>query len=198
MTLNILLTDDEVVALAAVLERPWPTGLRTVVSTTDGMRDAGLRGLRSLAVRGLLSGDPTEAPGYVVHPDVASVIDGFVTAELRVGAYVAPAAAPDALAGAAITAAAFGEGWSLDVTTVQGVHAFRRASRLDVLDALAGLAEKTYDGTLLAGVGDPRAHVCVIRHGKGPHDRIIVEPNPTSGLPWDRSPLVDALAAVRA
>lgn len=54
----LVLTDDEVMALAATSGRAWWTGLRSVDITSDeDMTTATGRGLRSLAVRGLLTDD---------------------------------------------------------------------------------------------------------------------------------------------
>jgi hypothetical protein len=198
MAQSFLLTDDEVVALAALLEQPWPTGLATVPETVDGMGQAAIRGIRALAVRGLLTGDPGAAEGYVIDPDLAAAVDGFLQAPRRVGAYLAPADAPDVLAGASITAAAIGDGWWLDATTAQGVHGFRRATRLEVIDALAELAEKTHDGTLLAGAERPSAYACVIRYGDEGDQKFVVPYSGVTGGPWDRTPLVEVFTAVGA
>lgn len=57
------LTDDELVALAAVSGRAWPIALRSVdTSSEEDMRVASARGLRSLAVRSLIteSGTPSD------------------------------------------------------------------------------------------------------------------------------------------
>src|SRR5262245_23982737 len=140
MTNGLLLTDDEVIALAAVAGRPWPTGLATVDSTPEAQRDAGIRGIRSLAVRGLLTDDPAAVPGFVIHPELQSAVVGFLTATRHIGAYLAPIDEPRRLAGASITAAPSGSSWWLVSTTAQGVHGIRSASRLEVLDALADLA----------------------------------------------------------
>jgi hypothetical protein len=125
---GLLLTDDEVIALAAVLGRPWPTGLATVESAPEALQEAGIRGIRSLAVRGLLTGDPTTESGFVIHPELEAAVVGFLTAARHIGAYLAPADEPDRLAGASITAASSGSDWWLVSTTAQGVHGIRPAS----------------------------------------------------------------------
>jgi hypothetical protein len=56
----LVLTDDEVMALAALSGRAWWTGLSSVDATSNkDMTTAAARGLRSLAVRSLLTGDGT-------------------------------------------------------------------------------------------------------------------------------------------
>ena len=58
----LMLTDDELMALAAVSGRAWWTGLRSVdVASEEDMIRASGRGLRSLAVRALISEDGTPA-----------------------------------------------------------------------------------------------------------------------------------------
>lgn len=54
----LVLTDDEVMALAAVSGRSWWSALRSVDTTDEAaMVHASARGLRSLGVRGLVTGD---------------------------------------------------------------------------------------------------------------------------------------------
>jgi hypothetical protein len=197
MKAALLLTDDEVVALAAVVGRPWPTGLATVDGTAELLQEAGFRGVRSLAVRGMLVGDPAGESGFVIHPDVETVVSGFLNASSHVGAYIAPIADTDRLAGASITAATTGTDWWLVTTTAQGVHGIRSATRLEVLDAIADLADKTHDGSLLNGAEDPSAFACMIRWDR-PDDeyQLVVEGNRRSdGTPWNRAPFVESFAA---
>lgn len=192
MAQGILLTDDEVVALAALLGRPWPTGLATVAPTADDLTQAGRRGVRSLIVRGIVTADAES--GYTPHPGVAAVIETFLLAPRRIGAYIAPAAAVETMAGAAITAVPVAGIWWIDSTTAQGVHGFRQAQGDEVLAAITELADQTGDGTLLAGTEDPSAYVCVIVYGDKADQRTVV---PVGGL-WDRAGLEQAFAAAVA
>ncbi|GAY17814.1 hypothetical protein [Mycobacterium sp. shizuoka-1] len=196
MTRAFVLTDDEVVALAAIHNQLWPTGLATVPTAPEAMRDAGMRGIRSLMVRGLVGGEFGPNGRYAVDPELESAVNGFLGATRRVGAYLAPIGEPDRLAGAAITAAGAGSQWWLVNTTAHGVHSIRPSSRLEVIDALAELAEKTYDGTLLAASSDPSDYACVVRFGPGAVDRIVFAGNgAATGPPWNRAQLVDAFTA---
>lgn len=52
--MGVLLTDDEIVAMVAATRTPWPYGLPTVPADDRALTAAGLRGLRTLAVRGLV------------------------------------------------------------------------------------------------------------------------------------------------
>lgn len=196
MAQGILLTDDEIVALAALLGRPWPTGLPTVAATADELARAGMRGVRSLVIRGILTADAES--GYTAHPGVAAVIETFVQAPRRIGAYIAPAAAVETMAGASITAVPVAGIWWIDSVTAQGVHGFRQAQAEEVLAAITELADQTRDGTLLAGSGDPSAYACVIVYGDLPDERTVVPANSSDGEPWDHGPLQQAFAAVVA
>jgi hypothetical protein len=194
MISSLLLTDDEVIALAAVVGRPWPIGLATVASTAEALREAGVRGVRSLAVRGLLAANPTSEPTHVIHPELEALVVGFLAAPSHVGAYLAPADEPDRLAGASITAARSDSDWLMVSTTAQGVHGIRPASQTEVLDAVAELAEKTHDGTLLSGSTDAAAYSCVIRWGDGEDQRLVVAGRGSDGLPWHRAAVVESFA----
>src|SRR3954463_15314949 len=82
--MELLLTDDELVALAVEQSKAWPTGLPTVdVQTADGLYAAALRGRRSLAVRGFFD---AEAPGSAL---LDIVRRDAVGAEGSVSLYVA-------------------------------------------------------------------------------------------------------------
>jgi hypothetical protein len=57
---DLVLTDDEVVAVSFELGEPWPGGLPTVrIDDPAALQGASFRGHRSLVVRGLLSEDGT-------------------------------------------------------------------------------------------------------------------------------------------
>lgn len=193
MAQGILLTDDEIVALAALLGRPWPTGLATVAATADELTRAGMRGVRSLTIRGILTADAEF--GYSAHPGVSAVIETFLCAPRRIGAYIAPASAVETMAGASITAVPVAGIWWIDSATAQGVHGFRQAEADEVIEAITDLADQTRDGTLLGGVDDPSAYACVIVYGDGPDQRTVVAANSSDGGSWDRGPLTAAVVA---
>lgn len=65
----LLLTDDEVVALATSAGRPWPGGLPTVAIDEGSLVAAGFRGNRSLFVRGLIDDEG-------IPPKAATVLAG--------------------------------------------------------------------------------------------------------------------------
>lgn len=149
-----------------------------------------------MTIRGIVTADADA--GYTVHPGVAAVIDTFVRAPRRIGAYIAPATATETMAGASITAVPIAGIWWIDSATAQGVHGFRQATQEEVVTAISELADQTRDGTLLAGVDDPSAYACVIVYGDGPDQRSVVSANRSDGSSWDSSQLEQALAAAVA
>lgn len=189
MAQGILLTDDEIVALAAMLGRPWPIGLATAAPTAGELTRAGARGVRSLVIRGIVTVGADS--GYTPHPGIAAIVETFIRAPRRVGAYIAPAAAVDTMAGASITAVPVAGIWWVDSATAQGIHGFRQADRDEVVGAIADLADQTCDGTLLAGVDDPSAYVCVVVHGDDSAKRTVVT-NDSAGA-GSRESLSEAL-----
>ena len=188
MACGLLLTDDEVVSLAAISGRPWPVGLITVAATADAVRSAAARGLRSLTVRGIVTTDGEAADS--THPGIAAVIECFVRAANRIGAYIAPAGKPDVLAGASITAVPVADVWWLDSANAQGVHGFRRVNQEQALDALMEFGDRIGDGTLLTDVADPAGYTGAIRYGDGP-DQVIAVPVGSADR-WDRATLMAA------
>ncbi len=115
---SVALTDDEVVALALGLGRAWPASVPTVdLDDVDAVRAAGLRGERSLFVRGLVDGDGGIDPALVpilelcgaekrltivvIGADLAPVPTAFVTVHYR-----------------------FEEAWWLESISPVGVHEF--------------------------------------------------------------------------
>jgi hypothetical protein len=138
----MLLTDDEMVALCIIDGRPWPLGLMTVGTTSDELTQAGLRGVRSLLVRRLLTG--SKGADALPDPTVAREVAAFIGAETRVGAHVALAADRSVLAGASVNAALTADGWLLDTATADGIHALRRVSADDAAATVIDFVEAVH------------------------------------------------------
>jgi len=164
METTALLTDDEIVALCIADGRPWPLGLSTVEATTEELAKAGIRGMRSLMVRRLAGGD-AEKSGMRPNELIANDVAAFLDAANRIGAYIAPAADPSKLGGAAVTAAQTGSGWVVDTATAAGVHALRRATVEEACVAVLELAENTYNGTFFEDEQRRAEWICVLRFG---------------------------------
>ncbi|MDT5026352.1 MAG: hypothetical protein QOE61_2778 [Micromonosporaceae bacterium] len=184
MTRGMLLTDDEVVALSALAEKPWPTGLFTVTATSVELRAAALRGVRSLTVRGLLAaaGPDTE---------LRDAIDVFLHPAARVGAYLAPVDTPRAMAGSALTLALADRQWWLDASTPDGIHAIRKVTAAGGRAAIEQFADCISSGALLDAAADPSHYGCAIRWGTGDGELLFIAPGAAT---WDRTSL-DAVFA---
>ncbi len=178
----VLLTDDEVVALCAIDGRPWPLGLLTVGSSPDDLTQAGLRGVRSLLVRKLMtrSTDGTRSP----HPLLVREVAAFIAATDRVAAHIAPAAGHDILAGASVTAARTADGWLTDAATADGVHSLRRVSADEACTAVVDFVEAALDEAR-GGM------VCVVRRGPAGRDAIVVSQRSA----WNPDVVREALGA---
>lgn len=175
-----LLTDDEIVALCAADGRPWPLSLMTVDPTTEELTRAGIRGMRSLLVRRLASGN-ADKPGVRPHEMILRDISAFLDATERVGAYIAPASDHSVLGGAAVTAARAEDGWVLDTSTAAGVHALRTATADEAANVVLALAESAYSGALFDAAEADHDWVCVIRFGDGAANTIALSSGSVSG-----------------
>lgn len=181
---GILLTDDEVVALSALDGAPWPIGLSTVAGDVAGVRAAALRGVRSLAVRGLLGSGDSHSPRIV--DELASAVRAFLHSRKRVGAYVARISAPESMAGASITAAIEGADWWTEASTSDGIHAIRRTTAAEAHSAIVEFADGIRSAALLSAAPDPSEFGCVIRWGSGEGQSLMIQ----SGCErWDQSVL---------
>lgn len=153
ITQSVVLTDQEVIAIAARRGRTWNAALPTVRPDAAGLGDGALWGLRSLARRGLLEPGSTSA---TVRADLAELVEPAFGVP-RLVAYLASASAPLVLAGAEVLVyEAPGTGGVL-VELVRGLgsHEISLRTREDAISMLAELARKEVARPLgLAGVPD--------------------------------------------
>ena len=102
--MRALLTDDELVALSSLTQRPWPFPLKTVDHLSNGeVGLATMRGVRSLTVRGFAEPTPEGAIG--VSPDL---LEGFLSAATAKLAVIAHVSARRAVSYEGSAIAAFG------------------------------------------------------------------------------------------
>jgi hypothetical protein len=196
MSQGFLLTDDEVVALAALAGAPWPFGLATVLPTAEALRAAALRGVRSLDVRGVLRRGPDSGAPAVVAEPIADAVAAFVHSARQVGAYLAPHDDSGSVAGPAVTAVVADGQWWMDTATSEGVHGIRKVDRGQLLAAITAFAEQTHTGTLLRGVPDPGTYVCVVRTS-GSGDQCVTVPAAADGH-WSPAVLDPVLTTLDA
>lgn len=146
----VLLTDDEIVALMARCDVAWPLPLPTVGRVPDLVRAAGVRGVRSLAVRGLAD---TRAPAAVSYQDdLLHMTRSIARAEARVLAYVARRTEVFAPRGAIVGVFRSGDDrWLIDSMTGNGVHAIWPGAGVDAVEIIARFGRAVWE----SGVSDP-------------------------------------------
>lgn len=140
--MHVLLTDDEIVALSSLTQRPWPFPLKTVNHLSSGdVGIATMRGVRSLTVRGLAESTSEGAIG--IASDLNEGFVGAAAAELAVIAHVSGRASVT-YEGSAV--AAFGSGGLLlNSTTPEGIHAFGDAREGEALDVIGRYVRSRFD-----------------------------------------------------
>jgi hypothetical protein len=175
---NLVLSDDETVALAMLAGRAWPAPLPTVDSDDpDDLIEAGRRGLRSLAVRELVD-LPDTAPGTteprvpVLRRDVADLCaEIFGTAVQAVGY-----AATDDLTWlpGGLTAVLHGLGtgdtWTMQIVSHAGLSYFSRVPAVEARDMLSELLHGAVDSGFTApavGSGPAPRWYCVSHEAQG-------------------------------
>ena len=155
----VLLTDDEVVALACARSAAWPGGLPTVDhEDPEQLRSAAFRGDRSLLVRRLRRPDSPDS-------EAETLADAAIESTRRFTAYLGTAAFARATWGLASSHYGDGAAWVLETISPVGIH---RLGWRPVDEHLAYLA------ALLAGVFESGP-------GPGPSDDA---PAPEGGPEW--------------
>ena len=135
--MRVLLTDDEIVALAGSAGSSWPLPLLTVASDSRAIKAAAFRGLRSLIVRGLAT--PLQRGLTTIAPDLAGLIAHAAAATSVSIAHVSGMDAAG-LAGASVAAFSADGRVVRDVVNVTGVHAIEDSNIADSRSALREFA----------------------------------------------------------
>ncbi|GAA4076042.1 hypothetical protein ACFFOS_17210 [Nocardioides kongjuensis] len=182
--MDLLLTDDEVVALAADRESFWPGALPTVpmVRPDDAIR-AVLRGQRSLRVRDLLSeaGEST--------PQLVELRDSVLDAEGRIAVYLCDEAFDRVSWDISADLYWYAPGWLVETTTAAGIHAFRQSSRAEATELLVGLTSAA-----LSGGGGERLCVALVTERES--KAVVVSAGTITGYVLDPAGTVTAEKAV--
>lgn len=128
--MTILLTDDEAVAIAALRSSEFPARLPTVARVPGEMIGGGLRGARSLIVRGLAEG---EGDGLIVSTEVVGLIEPFICTDWTRScfAYATVSSFPVAAGGVRVFATNANDEWHLDEVSAFGVHSIRTSTRAE-------------------------------------------------------------------
>jgi hypothetical protein len=177
--MNILLTDDELVALAVEQSKAWPTGLPTVdVEAVDALYAAALRGRRSLAVRGFFEVDVSGSELLDTIRRDAVGAEGFICL------YVADGDGARASGAVNINAYRSGADWLVETVSDIGVHQFAPLNTRELTTLCHGLARAAYDRGLageaaealwIAAVGPARRELMSVRKGAVDRHTILAD-----------------------
>lgn len=147
--MELLLTDDELVAVAVEQSKAWPTGLPTVdVESEQALFTAALRGRRSLAVRGLVGSEPADNELLDAVRRDAVGADGFVCL------YIADQQGTRAADAVNLNAYRSGTGWLVETVSDVGVHQFASLTAEALGTLYRGLAQAAHDRGLAGGSAD--------------------------------------------
>jgi hypothetical protein len=147
--MELLLTDDELVAVAVEQSKAWPTGLPTVdVADERALLTAALRGRRSLAVRGLVG------PAVAGNEVLDAVGRNAVAAERFVCLYVRAVDGTRAADSVNVNAYPHGAGWLAETVSDIGVHQFAPLSTAEFRTLCHGLAQAAFDRGLAGRTAD--------------------------------------------
>lgn len=112
----LLLTDDEVVALACARSAAWPGGLPTVDhEDRDQLLSAAFRGDRSLLVRGLRRPDSPDS-------EAETLADAAIGSTTRIAVYLGDTSFARATWGLASSHYGGSEAWVLETISPVGIH----------------------------------------------------------------------------
>lgn len=147
--MTFTLTDDEVVAIAALRSSEFPAWLPTVARVPGEMIGGALRGARALLVRGLAE---AKGDGLVVASEVADLIEPFVGSDWTCSSfsYATVASLPVAAGGVRVFATNADDEWHLDEVSAYGVHSIRPSTRAEFESharAFADVADGLYPAT---------------------------------------------------
>lgn len=139
--MDVILTDDEIAAVALDRRLAWPMPFPTVVPDVDHLAAAAARGRRSLLVRGLAN--PSDS-GVEISTDVAETLERAVSAR-NIAAWVASEEDPSVLAGSSTVIYRQPNGDLVDLTSAIGIHDFRSLSAGDADAIIVALAKNVFD-----------------------------------------------------
>ncbi|WP_208029070.1 hypothetical protein [Rhabdothermincola sediminis] len=120
----LTLTDDEVIALAALSSMPWPGGAPTVEADEESVSFAVFRGCRSLIARGYDPGALSDVPELAIAWEA-------LAAPARITLYLGDDEYRRATWGFASVHHRSETSWIIETVNVIGVHRFARATAAD-------------------------------------------------------------------
>ena len=161
--MDMVLTDDEIVAVALERRIAWPVPFPTVATDVDHLAAAAARGRRSLLVRGLAT--PSDSRVELSQP-VIDTLDRAVSGRI-VLAWVASLDEPTVFAGSSTLLSRRPDGDQLDLTSASGIHDFR-ATTPDAAEAIVVAIAKNVFDYGFAGTAIPTTRLFVGPFGGGP------------------------------
>lgn len=133
---EIALTDDEVFALGVTANAVWPGGLPTVGVSDEEAGAAQMRGLRSLAARGLvpLTDELSTLVTSACHDDATIVSVYLGDADFQRASW-------------ALTATNYrtADGWIAEATDITGLHRFTRITDDEFSQFVTALLQKNFE-----------------------------------------------------
>jgi len=139
--MDVVLTDDEIAAVALHRHLAWPLPFPTVATDIDHLAAAAARGRRSLLVRGLAT--PTDS-GVEVAADIVGTLEQAASARC-VMAWVASVDDPAVLAGSSTVIHRRGGDDVIDLTSAIGIHDFRDIPAADATAIVVALVKNVFD-----------------------------------------------------
>ncbi len=158
--MDVVLTDDEIVAVALERHLAWPVPFPTVATDIDHLAAAAARGRRSLIVRGLAI--PTNS-GVVVSADLIDTMEQAASSRC-VMAWVASIEASAVLAGSSTAIYRRPSGDLIDLTSAIGIHDIRAVSTGDADAIVVALAKNVFDFGF-AGPANPAIRLLIGEFG---------------------------------
>lgn len=172
--MELLLTDDEVVALAVEATGSWPTSLPTVdVESEQALLAAAMRGRRSMALRGLVG---SEAPDSEL---LDAVRRDAVDAGLVLSLYIADAAGSRLSRGVNLNAYRGPDAWLVENVSDVGIHQFELLDDQALGALYGGLAHTAFAQGLAADIETGALWVSVISPGRW--ESLVVRKNSAYG-----------------
>ncbi len=154
--MNLVLTDDEIAAVAFELHVAWPAPLPTVATQLEDLGRAAARGRRSLLVRELAG---SSEGSVTIDVQVADAVQRAADSRCVV-AWVASVDQPARLAGSSTVIYRRQDGDLVDLTSGTGIHRLRTNVAEESEALVLAIAKNVFDFGF-AGKPDPTARLVV-------------------------------------
>jgi len=139
----IVLTDDEVIALGARAQKPWPSPIISVdVTDASEIASAVTRGARSLIARGLVDARETES----LHGDLEGLAEPILNSGLVLSTYLVDSDFKFLAVGLATAAyVCDDDAWINEIIAPSGLHYLRQESSARCIDFARQYVESCFE-----------------------------------------------------